>query len=179
MAAKGRIEDATTFHPNRRIVMVLRELYPEKGKGACRTIVEVARGENAPVANELARRYIVPDSTVMTDEGGAFKDHGRKYDHRTVNHKRVYRAKDGTTNNQAESFWARAKRMWRGQLHRMTPHYLAEYINECAWREDVRRRSQRDNLEILLVKMLRSGRSRWWTGYWQGTHRPGDLELVI
>ena len=159
--------------------MVIRALYPGKGKGAYRTIVEVARGENAAVANELARRYIVPGSIVMTDEGGAFKDYGRKYDHRTVNHNRVYRAKDGTTNNQAESFWARAKRMWRGQLHRMTPHYLAEYVNECAWREDFRRTSQRDKLEYLLGKLLTSGRSRWWTGYWQGTHRPGDLEFSV
>lgn len=176
---KGRIEDARTFHPNRRIVIVLRELNPEKGKGARRSIIEVVRGENAAVANELARRYIVPKSIVMTDEGPAFHEYGRVYDHRTVNHNVVYRAKDGTTNNQAESFWARAKRMWRGQLHRMTPHYLAEYLNECVWREDMRRRSQKEKVVSLLQMALRSGRSRWWRGYWQGTLRAGDLELVL
>jgi hypothetical protein len=179
MAPKGRIEDATTYHPNRRIAIVLRELYPTKGLGARRTIVEIAQGENAAVANEVARRYIKPGSIVMTDEGTAFAEYGRKYAHRKVNHKLLYVKKDGTNNNQAESFWARAKRMWRSQLHRMTPHNLAEYVNECAWREDMRRRTQKEKAYDVLHKALHSGLSRWWLGYSQGTHRTGSLELTI
>jgi hypothetical protein len=176
---KPRIEDATTYHPNRRIAIVLRAVYPGKGRGAVRTIVEVATGENAAVVNELARRYITPGSIVMTDEGTAFAEYASLYDHRKVNHNLLYMTKDGTNNNQAESFWARCKRMWRGQLHRLVPRYLPEYLNECAWREDVRKMSQRERLQILMHKALRSGRSRWWCGYFQGNHRPGSLELAI
>ena len=170
--------DATGYHPNRRIVIVLRELYPGKGKGACRTIVEFAKGESADVVNALAQRYIKDGALVMTDELASYNDFGRVYDHRTVNHNVQFCTKIGVNNNQAESFWTRVRRMVWGTTHRITPHYLAEYTNEMAWREDVRRRSQRDKLEILLGKMLRSGRSRWWLGYWQGTHRTGDLEFI-
>jgi hypothetical protein len=172
------LNDATGYHPNRRIVIVLRQLYPGKGKGASRTIVEFAKGESAVVVNALAERYIEDGAVVMTDELASYIDFGKDYDHRTVNHNVQFCTKNGVNNNQAESFWTRVRRMVWGTTHRITPHYLAEYANEMACREDVRRCSQRDKLATLLRKVLRSGRSRWWLGYWQGTHRTGDLEFT-
>ncbi len=184
-----RISDvASAYHRNRRIVIVLRELYtrndeggkphPVKGMGARRTIVEFTKGESAENVMALAHRYIQPGSTVMTDELASYNEYGRLFDHLTVDHDKEFSTPDGVNNNQAESFWARMKRMVRGQMHRITPHYLAEYANETAWREDTRTMTQRDRVEILLKKALCSGRSRWWRGYWQGTHRAGDLQFV-
>lgn len=180
--------DATAFHPNRRIVIVLRELYtqndskgkpqPIKGKGAKRTIVVFAKGESADVVMALAHKYIKPGSRVQTDELASYNGYGKLFDHRTVNHDIEFCTSAGVNNNQAESFWTRMRRMVWGQLHRITPHYLAEYANETAWREDNRRKSQRERVEDILVRALCSGRSRWWTGYWQGTHRAGDLQFI-
>lgn len=143
-----------------------------------RTIVEFAKGESADVVNRLAHRCIEEDTVVMTDELASYNDFGRDYDHRTVNHNVQFCTKSGVNNNQAESFWTRVRRMVWGTTHRITAHYLAEYANEMAWREDVRRCSQREKLENLLRKALTSGLSRWWLGYWQGTHRTGDLEFT-
>ena len=56
--------------------------------------------------------------------------------------------------------------------------YLYDYAQEFAWREDVRRLSEGEKLADLLARVFKNGLSKWWRGYWQGNHRPGEYELV-
>lgn len=172
-AKQGKTSYAT--HPNRRIVMVLREISPIKGQGATRTIVEVVPAEAEVHVTPLARKYIKKGAIVHTDESNAFSRLGDHYEHFTVNHSIEFSTDDGVNENQAESFFARSRRLVWGAIHRMTPKYMLDYMNEIAWREDVRRKDTVTQMELLLDAVLNNGRSRWWRGYWQGHHRPSEL----
>lgn len=54
----------------------------------------------------------------MTDESGAFTQLSTWCDHRTVVHSREYVADDGTSENQAESFFSRMRRAEYGVYQR-------------------------------------------------------------
>ncbi|MNL56353.1 ISXO2-like transposase domain protein [compost metagenome] len=112
---------------------------------------------------------------VHTDESNAFSRLSVRYEHYTVNHSIEFSTDEGVNENQAESFFARARRLVWGAIHRMTPKYMLDYMNEIAWREDVRRKDTVTQMELLLDATLNNGRSRWWRGYWQGHHRPSEL----
>lgn len=172
-AKQGKSWYAT--HPNRRIVMVLREISPVRGEGATRTIVEVVPSESEAYVTPLARKYIKKGSIVHTDESNAFSRLAIAYEHFTVNHSVEFSTDDGVNENQAESFFARCRRLVWGQIHRMAPKYMLDYVNEMAWREDTRRMGPRAQVGLLLGAALQQGQSRWWRGYWQGHHRPGEL----
>ena len=94
-----------------------------------------------------------------------------------VNHQREYRSYDGITNNLAESYFARFKRMYYGQVHKMSNIYLDNYANEVAYREDTRKL---DNLTIfndITSKCLSTSSDNAWKGYWQGNHR--QIERLV
>jgi len=160
-----------------RVVMVMREVDPNGNKGAIRTIVEVVRAEDRKTAEALSKRYIKNGARVMSDESNAYGMFMARYDHATVNHSIEYATEDGVSNNQAESFFSRMRRMAIGQLHRITPKYMIDYVSEIGWREDQRRTRTSEQVQQLLAKSMRST-SRWWRGYWQGKMRQEEIMFV-
>lgn len=163
-------------HPNRRIVMAIRQLSKFRGLGATRTIVEIVPAEDDAHCSKLGSTYIKPDSVVMTDESPAYTRYSwLNFNHKTVNHSREFSTPEGVSNNQAESFFTRTRRMIVGQIHRITPKYLFDYMSEAAWREDYRRATPKWMVEELLRMSLRTGQSQWWRGYCQGHHRLTEI----
>ncbi len=165
---------ANADHPNRRIVMVLREVDPDGVIGATRTVVEIVPVESQEWANKLAKQYIKKGARVMTDEHPAYGQFMARYEHATVNHSFEFSTDKGINNNQAESFFSRMRRMVWGQIHRLTPKYMLDYTTEIAWREDWRRRSTSMQVDELLGMALKK-KSTWWRGYWQGHHRQTEV----
>ncbi len=164
----------------KRCVLVIREnpTEPERlagFQGAKRTIALVIERETQKAVGALAPRYIVPGSTVSTDEADAYDPLHAKYDMRRVNHSQEYRAADGTTNNQAESFFSRFRRMQIGQHHQFGVAHLASYANEAAYREDTRRRPNGWIFLDILTHCAKTLTSRDWCGYWQGNRREHEL----
>lgn len=162
---------------NRRVVMVLRELFPEKGKGAYRTVTAISQSEDERTAILLARTYIQPDSVVMSDENAAYNKFSAYFDHQTVEHAVEFSTVDGVNDNQAESYFSRLRQYAKGIAKRIQPKYLADIAAEMAWREDVRRWTELQKLENLLSACFKRGLSRWWRGYWQGYHRQGEIRI--
>ena len=111
----------------------------------------------------------------MTDENPAYNQLSCWFDHRTVQHSVEFSTLDGINDNQAESYFSRLRRYVKGVAHRVEPKYLADISAEMAWREDMRRNTEGQKLEILLKAMLSHGQSKWWRGYWQGFKRPGEI----
>lgn len=159
----------------RRIVITLRELYPEPGLGACKTIVATCMAESEEYAVSLAKQFIEPGSTVMTDEGPAFSRLSEWFEHQTVQHAIEFSTIDGVSDNQAESYFSRMRRHTFGVSHRIEPKYMTDITTEMAWREDVRRKTQRERVFQLLGAAFSIGRSQWWRGYWQKVNRPGEI----
>ncbi len=179
---------AFAYHPNRRIIIALREISPETtgainkyngkpiGKGATRTVVAVCRSENNVDVEALIRKHVAAPSTIRSDEMHAYcnvKLMG--YTHEVVNHSVEFSSDEGYNENQAESFFSRMRRACIGIYHRITPKYMLDYATETAWREDVRRKDTRTQMAELFSRVSRAGLSRDWINYCHGNRRQVEL----
>ncbi|MFE1573093.1 IS1595 family transposase [Comamonas odontotermitis] len=161
----------------RRVVMVLRQVDPQTGKGANRTRVAIAYSENERVATRLARILVEPGSTIMTDENAAYNVLSSWYDHHCVEHSVEFSTVDGVNENQAESYFSRLRRAEYGTYHGFRPKYLMDYAQEFAWREDVRKKTEKEKIQDLMARVFSTGHSHWWRGYWQGHHREDEFPV--
>ena len=139
--------------------------------GARRTLSFVIRRENQADVGTLAQRFIAPGTSISADESNAYDLLHAHFPMHRVNHQVEYRADDGTTSNQAESYFSRFRRMEIGQTHKFGTRYLANYANEAAYREDTRRQSNGAIFRDILSKCERTPTHRDWCGYWQGNKR--------
>ena len=163
-------------NPDKRCVLVIRENYTTEEKkdgykGAKRTLAMVIHAESQSSMKALAPLHIVPGSKVSADESDAYDPKHAKYDMRRVNHSVEYRSADGTTNNMAESYFSRLRRMQVGQYHRFSAMHLHAYAIEAAFREDRRRWSNGNIFLDIVTACAQTKVSRNWCGYWQGVHR--------
>lgn len=167
-----RIDRRLAFNqkPNKRCVFVMRQKCNELA-GAKRTLTFVIKSENQADIVNLARQHITKNSTICADENNAYDPLHGKFDTRRVNHSVEYRADDSTTNNLAESYFARFRRMQYGQVHRFGNEYLANYANEAAYREDTRRWPNGKIFNDIAFKCTGTKTHRDWCGYWQGNKR--------
>jgi transposase-like protein len=181
--AEDRVDRRLAEHrnPARRCVVVVRETFPADDPlgrvGGRRTLSAVVKHESQAAIGALAKRWIAPGTVISADEADAYDLLHGAYPMHRVNHREAYRAEDGTTNNQAESYLSRLRRMQLGQHHQFGQSHLANYANEAAYREDTRRWSNGAIFRDILTKCARTPPQRDWCGYWQGnTRRPERLD---
>jgi hypothetical protein len=172
--AEERVDRRLAEHqnPDKRCVLVMRETYPADDRagriGAKRTLTFVIPRENQTDVGALAARFIARGTTISANASDAYDLlHGR-YPMRRVNHQQEYRAGDGPTDNQAESYIARFRRMQIGQHHHFGLAHLANYANEAAYRKDTRRWSNGAIFTDILTKCAHTRPHRDWCGDWQG-----------
>jgi transposase-like protein len=166
--AEERVDRRLAEHQNadKRCVLVMRETHPADDPlgrvGGKRTLTFIIGRENQTDVGALAARFIAPGATLSADESDAYDLlHGR-YAMRRVNHQHAYRAADGTTDNQADSYFSRFRRMQIGQHHKFGLSHLARYANEAAYREDTRRWSNAAIFDDILAKCARTRPHRDW-----------------
>lgn len=110
--------------------------------------------ENAAASSLMPhmRKRVLPDSTVYTDEWGGYNDAEKSgYQHRRINHSEgVYVVGDVYTNT-IEGFWSLVKSGIRGSHHAVSAKYLQGYLNEYAWRYNLRKDS-RGMFALLLLR---------------------------
>lgn len=186
---RGKLKpSAFPFHPNRRIVIALREISPGKseainkhngkpiGLGAARTVVAICRSENTADIEALVRQHVAGQATIRSDELPAYGNLKLMgYLHEVVNHSEEFSTDEGVNQNQAESFFSRMRRACIGVYHRITPRYMLDYACEMAWREDVRRKATKGQLENLLARICGAGLSADWMNYCRGNKRKAEL----
>lgn len=154
-------------NPNRRVVAVARER-------AGRTLPYVVRRESEAVP--IFRRHIASGTVVHADESRAWDILHASYDTRRVNHSIELVGENGESVNWVESYNARLRRGEYGQHHRINGHYLQQYANEMAWREDYRTLDNGRQWRYVLRASLNLPKSRTWAGYWQKGR--GDLDAI-
>ena len=174
-----RIDRRLAIHqkPGKRCVFVMRQKAVEADagmSGATKTLTFVLKGENQIDVSKLASSFVAKGSVICADESNAYDTLHAKYDTRRVNHSVEYRADDGTTNNLAESYFSRFRRMQYGQMHRFGNLYLANYANEAAFREDTRRQSNGTIFLEVTKRCAKTRASNDWCGYWQGNKRQAE-----
>lgn len=174
---EDRIDRRLAVHqkPGKRCVFVMRQKCQELAAGAMagavKTLTFVLKGENQEDVGNLADAFVKKGSVICADESNAYDPLHAKFDTRRVNHSVEYRADDGTTNNLAESYFARFRRMQYGQVHKFGNLYLANYANEAAYREDTRRWANGRIFNDIVKKCAVTRTHHDWCGYWQGNKR--------
>ncbi|BCB25289.1 hypothetical protein SKTS_01750 [Sulfurimicrobium lacus] len=173
---EDRIDRRLAIHqkPGKRCVFVMRqkvETAENEIKGSNKTLTFIIKAENQADVSKLADEFVKKGSMICADESNAYDPLHAKFDTRRVNHSIEYRADDGTTNNLAESFFSRFRRMQYGQMHKFGNLYLANYANEAAYREDTRRTPNGEIFTDIMTKCAHTGTSRDFCGYWQGNKR--------
>jgi transposase len=108
----------------------------QRGGSVCALTVENAKA--ATLFPNIEER-ILPASTVYTDEWVGYRHLGKAgYDHHRVKHaQRIYVCGDIHTNT-IEGFWSLVKRGLDGVFHGVSKKHLQGYLNEYAWRYNLR-----------------------------------------
>lgn len=163
---------AFNLNPNKRAVLAIRQR-GLAGQGACRTIVTVIKNENERDVLALAKKYIEPNTTIYTDNHSCYTSLASYYTVKQVNHAEEYSSDDGVNENQAESLFARIRKLF-SHIHKCAPKFLIYYANEIAWRDDNRRQPFYWQFTEILKKCLQTGQSRLWSKYWQGNRVTED-----
>jgi len=156
---------------DKRCVFVMRQKAEAEREGAAKTLTFVLKAENQEDVSKLAGAFVRKGTVICADESNAYDPLHARFETRRVNHSQEYRADDGTTNNLAESYFSRFRRMQYGQVHKFGNLYLANYANEAAFREDTRRWSNGEIFREVTQRCARTRTSRDWCGYWQGNKR--------
>jgi transposase-like protein len=101
-----------------------------------RVIAKTIESVNAENLVGNVRKYVLPQSTVYTDELNAYNTtpSGRQYNHRRINHSAgVYVMGDIHTNS-VEGFWSLIKRGIGGTYHAVSQKFLQSYLDEYSFR---------------------------------------------
>lgn len=79
-------------------------------------------------------KYVLPRTTIFTDEWPAYRGLSRRYTHRRIRHtENVYVSGDVHTQT-IEGFFSNLKRGINGAYHSVSSKWLQGYLNEYAWR---------------------------------------------
>jgi hypothetical protein len=173
---EDRIDRRLAEHqrPDKRCVFVMRQKSTDADtgmSGATKTLTFILKGENQIDVGNLAHAFVKKGSIICADESNAYDALHAKFDTRRVNHSVEYRSDKGITNNLAESYFSRFRRMQYGQMHKFGNMHLASYANEAAFREDTRRQSNGAIFLEVTKRCAKTRASRVWCGYWQGNKR--------
>jgi transposase-like protein len=144
---------------NRKVVLTMRE------RGG-RTLAQVFRSESAAIAT--IRQRVAKGTIVHADEISAWNPLHADFEMRRINHQDGYSV-DGACTNGAESYFSRLRRGELGHHHHIAGPYLARYAQEAAWREDLRRSGNGDQVHSVAGLAMRCRPSVDFCGYWQRT----------
>lgn len=165
---------AENQRPDKRCVFVMSqraEIDQNEMIGGVKTLTFVIKSENQADVSKLTTEFVKKGSVICADESNAYDVLHAKFDTRRVNHSQEYRSAVGITNNLAESYFSRFRRMQYGQTHKFGNLYLANYANEAAYREDTRRLPNGEIFMDITTKCAMTRTNRDWCGYWQGNKR--------
>jgi len=141
----------------RQVVVAMRE------RGG-RTLAQVFPAEVDAVPT--IRQRIAKGTTVPADESPGWNALHASFAMQRINHQDGYSI-DGACTNGAESYFSRLRRGEIGHHHHIAGPYLARYAQESAWREDLRRVSNGDQVYGVAGLAMRCHPSVDFCGYWQ------------
>lgn len=173
---EGKAVDATgrKYHPDRRILIVVRKRANQSKGGAAKTRVVVATAESASVVDGIATQFLaVPESFLNSDGDLAYTEIGKSFKgHSVVDHGTTLIGLLGENNNQAESFNRGIKRTEKGIHLNIEAKYLLDYSAETAFKADhSTKTSNGQRMNIAMNLALNVGESLFWKGYTHGKHR--------
>src|ERR1700730_14966015 len=129
-----------------------------------RTLAQVFRSASAAITT--IRQRVAKGTIVHADEISAWNPLHADFEMRRINHQDGYSV-DGACTNGAESYFSRLRRGELGHHHHIAGPYLARYAQEAAWREDLRRSGNGDQVSGIATLAMQCTPSVDFCGYWQ------------
>jgi transposase len=134
-----------------------------------RVVARVAKDVKQKTLTGIVREYVLPKSTVYTDELGSYSGIGtmcdqskdeygrdqytpRGYEHRRINHSAGVYVNGDVHTNTIEGFWSLIKRGLGGTHHAVSHKFLQEYLNEYSFRYN-RRDVPKPMFKLILEKV--------------------------
>jgi transposase len=119
-----------------------------------RVRVDLVPSRKAATLQPHVVKYVLPDSTIFTDEWPSYTGLDRRYTHHRVRHsEKVYVA--GNVHTQTiEGFFSNLKRGIAGTYHAVSSGWLQGYLNEFSWRYS-HRADERAMFRSLLLRAAR------------------------
>ena len=100
-----------------------------------RVITKIVGGVDAGSLGAQYRKYVLPASTVFTDEYVGYKDVERLYHaHCRTNHSTGVYVVGNSHTQTIEGFWSLVKNGLRGTYHAVSTEYLQSYLDEYSFR---------------------------------------------
>jgi transposase-like protein len=103
-----------------------------------KVVATVIASTNTATLDGFAHAVIAPGASVSTDEHAGYRHLGRTFDHGVVRHGTGEYVVGKTHTNGIEGYWSLLKRQIVGIHHFVSPKHLAAYVNESAWRFNLR-----------------------------------------
>lgn len=106
-----------------------------KGAVKAQVITDTKKSTVSPII----RSNVDIKAQIMTDEYLSYNGLTKAgYNHQTIKHGAKEFVRGDVHTNTIEGFWSQLKRSIRGTYHFVSPKYLQEYVNEFAYRYNVR-----------------------------------------
>jgi hypothetical protein len=137
-------------------------------KGRRRYKVAVVKTENQVDLLTLAKQFCDRQAILMTDAHSGYNVYSGAFeDHIVVDHGKEFATEHGMNTNLAEGFFSRMRSAEAGAWHKMTLAHLEDYGWEFGWRQTMVGRSNLEQLEDLLARVLKFGRAVRYADYWR------------
>jgi transposase-like protein len=104
----------------------------------------VATDATKKTLHGIAKEYILPETTIYTDDWRGYKglDRVNSYEHKRINHSQGVYVVGTTHTNTIEGFWSLLKRGIGGVYHSVSKKYLQTYLDEYSFRYNRRNGDQ-------------------------------------
>ncbi len=99
-----------------------------------RVIARVVDDASKKTLQDFAHEFILPESTVFTDEHPSYTGLDKSYTHHRIQHSAGVYVRGDVHTQTIEGFWSTVQNGIRGVYHSVSKKYLQNYLNEYAFR---------------------------------------------
>jgi ISXO2-like transposase domain/Transposase zinc-ribbon domain len=161
----------TKAHEHSADMHALVVFVQEGAQGSRRYKVTVVKTEREADMELLADEFCERGAVISTDQLSNYFVLAGTWDHQFVNHTEEFMSKAGVHTNLAENYFSRMRACQAGAWHRLTVRFLEDYGWEVAWRLTMLPNSNEFQLQDLLARLMRSGRSTRFRDAWNKQRR--------
>jgi transposase len=107
-----------------------------------RVRADVVPSRKAGTLHPIITKYVLPSSTVFTDEWSSYRGLGQRYEHHRIRHAEKVYVSGNVHTQTIEGFFSNLKRGIAGNYHSVSRRWLQSYLNEYAFRYNERHNSR-------------------------------------
>jgi transposase len=106
----------------------------ERKNGKGRVVARVVEDASKKTLQDFAHEFVLPASTIFTDEHPSYTGLNKTYTHHRIQHSAGVYVRGNVHTQTIEGFWSLLQNGIRGVYHSVSKKYLQTYLNEYAFR---------------------------------------------